>query len=144
MCRYCRTRTKGYGQGRGSEYLAGSGRGGVPPARRELAARAGTAGFGRLGCGGRAPQRSEECLIDVRAPPAPALLDLEQRCRMTQRRTVASSRGKRVVDIDDADDLGVDRNLVALQPVGVTGAVVPLVVPADDRFDVPGKLHRGQ
>jgi hypothetical protein len=61
---------------------------------------------------------------------------------MGQGRAVAASRGEGVVDIHDADDLCRERNLVAPKAIGISGAVVLLVVPADDRLDIPGKLDR--
>jgi len=37
-----------------------------------------------------------------------------------------------------------DRDLVAAEPVGIASAVVALVVPADDRLQVPGEFDGGE
>ena len=55
--------------------------------------------------------------------------------------TVAPGRGQGVVDVDDADDLGALGNLFSPEAIGIAGAVHLLVVPADQRLDVPGKFH---
>src|SRR5690349_10688916 len=81
-------------------------------------------------------------MVHVRPPPAPRFLNLEQRRGMAQCRTIASGRGKGIVHIDDADDLRVDWDLVSPEPVRIPGPIVALVVPANDRLDIPGKLDR--
>jgi len=47
---------------------------------------------------------------------------------------------ERVVHVQNSDDLRSQWDLIALEPVGVAGPVAPLVVPADDGFQVPRKV----
>jgi hypothetical protein len=56
------------------------------------------------------------------------------------RGAVRTRGGERVVDVDDAYDLRGEGDLVAAQAIRVSRPVVLLVVPADDRLDVPGEL----
>ena len=53
---------------------------------------------------------------------------------------VGPGRGQGVIDVHDADDLCRERDLLAVQPVGVATAVVFLVMPANDRLQIPREL----
>ena len=73
-----------------------------------------------------------------------AFLDLDHCVGMRKGSPIAPGSRECVVYIHDADDLGADRDLVALEAVGITRSIVLLVVPPNDRLDVPGKLDRRQ
>src|ERR1041384_2269210 len=98
-------------------------------------------------CGGLGGSLGDEldgarkCLVHIGLPPVAALFHLRAGLVVAHRGAIAAGGRKGVVDVDDADDLGAEWDLIAAQAVGVPGAVILLVMPADDRFDVPGKLH---
>src|SRR5207249_1234336 len=117
----------------------------APPAlrweRSQGAGCSGTAGWSSaslLWCllGHHAPERPEHAL----APPAAAVGHRLERLRHRQRRRIGPWVGQRIVDVQDSDDLCGERDLVSFESVGITAAVVALVVPADDRLQVPGKV----
>src|SRR6266496_2486271 len=89
-------------------------------------------------------QGSQEGLEDAIRPPAAAASERLQRQGMREPGLVRAGGWERVVDVQDADDLGAERDLVALEAVGVAAAVVALVVPADDGLDVPREFHARQ
>ena len=57
---------------------------------------------------------------------------------------VAALRRQRVVDVGDAENARGARNLLALEPVRIAGAVPPLVVRLDDRAHVPREVDVGE
>src|SRR3989449_236658 len=74
-------------------------------------------------------------------PPPPAAGHLGEGLGGRQRRLMSAGRGERVPDVEDPHDLRCERNLIALEPIGVAASVVPLVMPADDGLQVPRELH---
>src|SRR5207247_4588687 len=77
-------------------------------------------------------------------PPGPVPRELRQRLVRRPRGLIRPGAHERVVDVEHADDLRGEWDFIALEAVGVTGPVVPLVVPADDGFEVPGELDARQ
>ena len=70
--------------------------------------------------------------VGVEEVPA-ALLEDRQRLRLRDGAAVDALAGERVVDVADAQDAHLERELLAAQAVGVAAAVEPLVVPAHER-----------
>ncbi len=62
---------------------------------------------------------------------------------MGQARSIGARRGERVIDIGDAQDASRERDLLARESVRIARAVPALVVIADDRANVPGKVDVG-
>src|SRR3954451_3909799 len=57
------------------------------------------------------------------------------------RRRIGSRRRHGVVGVDDAENLGEQRNGVAAQSIGIAAAVQPLVMMADDRPHATQEPH---
>ena len=74
-------------------------------------------------------------------PPGAAFEDLLDRPLGGESRLTGAGDRERVVHVKDPDHLGGEGDLVPHEPVGIAAAVVVLVVPADDRLQVPGKLN---
>src|ERR1700722_21004533 len=72
--------------------------------------------------------RGEKRGDDFRAPPMGAALDLSNGLDRRHGRAVAAGRRQGIVDIDDPDDLGGQRDLVAPEPVRIPTPVELLVV----------------
>jgi len=53
---------------------------------------------------------------------------------------IGSGGRERVVHVQNSDDLRSHWDLIALEPVGVAGPVVPLVMPTDDGLQVPREV----
>src|SRR5689334_7174323 len=66
-------------------------------------------------------------LVHIGLPPVTALFHLRACLVVGHRGAIAAGGRKGVVDVDDPDDLGAERALVAAQAVGVPGAVILLV-----------------
>src|SRR5436309_13486657 len=84
----------------------------------------------------------QECFEHAVGPPGPVPRELRQRLVRRPRGLIRPGARERVVDVEHADDLRGEWDFIALEAVGVTGPVVPLVVRADDGFEVPGELDR--
>src|SRR5437868_7057955 len=99
----------------------------------------------RCTCGlGRSADRPEKRLIHFGAPPATTGVHLGERLGPRPGRTVAARAHQCVIYVDDADDLRGQGNLVAAQAVGISAAVDLLVMPPDDRLDVPREIDRAE
>src|SRR5438034_1988384 len=83
-------------------------------------------------------------VIDGPGPPALRAFDLLYSCFMGHRGPVRARRREGVVDVYDPHDLRRYRDLIAAQPVGIARAVIALVVPADDRLQVPREFDRSE
>ncbi len=96
---------------------------------------------GRSGGARRAPARGT--CRPGRAASSRARFPLELAARVVERRGrfVRARRRDRIEHVDDADDLGQQRNLLAAQPIGIAAAVEPLMVMAHDR---PRALQRSK
>jgi hypothetical protein len=96
------------------------------------------------GCRRVAPICVEECL-DVAARESAALGIRQQVARRLfgrQRGTIRPLRGQRIENVDDADDLGEEWDLVAAQRVGIAAPVQPFVMAQDDRPHPAQRLER--
>jgi len=71
-------------------------------------------------------------------------LHLSESLLPRQRGPIAPRGGKGIVHVHDADDLRRERDLLPAQLIGIAAAVELLVMPPDDRLDVPRELDRGQ
>src|SRR6266513_248969 len=76
----------------------------------------------------------QECFEHGVGPPPPVARELCQRLVRGPGGLIGPAGRERVVHVENADDLRSEWDLIALEPVGVAGPVVPLVVPADDGF----------
>ena len=86
------------------------------------------------------PKRQHKRVEHAVRPRSAHLRHLGQRYFVLECRPVCACGRECIVDIDDSNDLRRERNLIAAQPVGISGAIVLLMVPADDRLDVPRKF----
>src|SRR5881394_4289698 len=80
--------------------------------------------------------------VDSLGPPAAAAFDLSHGSIMRHRRPIRPRCSDRVLHVHDADDLRRERDLVAAQAIRIARTVVALVVPTDDRLQVPGEFDR--
>src|SRR5439155_1563987 len=91
----------------------------------------------------RSDRRHEGC-VHVRAPLVSLRLHQSESLLPRQRGPIAPRGGKGIVHVHDADDLRRERDLLPAQLIGIAAAVELLVMPPDDRLDVPRELDRGQ
>src|SRR5204863_324453 len=89
-------------------------------------------------------QRGNERIVHSAGPKPAAARDLRERRRPGERQTVGARGRERVVDVRDSYDLRGQWDLVSPQAIRVSGAIVALVMPADDGLQVPGELDARQ
>ena len=67
-----------------------------------------------------------------------------QRGFIRHRGSIGTGGRERIIHVHDPHDLRRHRDLLAAQAIGIAGAVIALVVPANDRLQVPRELDRRQ
>src|SRR3954453_23156285 len=83
-----------------------------------------------------AVERADEHLGHLRVElRAGVLAELADRLAVVHRLSVGAVGDHRVVGVAGQDDAGADRDLLALEPIGVAAAVEALVLAADDARD---------